>query len=71
MIQGLVTSGIKFVIDSERVAIDEEEMRGVLLRVQVFVRSPQFTQRNFFSDSSVAMLPESAAISESFNTSAV
>ena len=51
--------------------IREDEVRGVLLCVQDFVRSPYFTQRNFFSDSGVTMLAESAAICDSITNSAV
>ena len=51
--------------------IAEDEMRGALLCVQDFVRSPHFTQRNFFSDSGVALLTESAAMYDSITISAV
>ena len=51
--------------------IREDEGRGALLCVQDFVRSPHFTQRNFFSDSGVTMLAESAAIGHSITNSAV
>ena len=51
--------------------ICEDEERGVLFCVQDSVRSPHFTQRNFFSDSGVAMLAESAAICDSITNSAV
>ena len=43
-------------------------MRGALLCVQDAVRSPHFTQRNFFSDSGVT---DSAAICNSITISAV
>ena len=36
-------------VSYDRVAIREEEVRGVLLCVQDFVRSSHFTQRSFFS----------------------
>ena len=36
-----------------------------------FVKSPHFTQRNFFSESGVAMLAESAAICDSITSSAI
>ena len=49
----------------------EDERRGALLCVQYFVRSPHFTQRNFFSDSRVTMLAEFAAICDSITNSAV
>ena len=48
----------------------EDEVRGALLCVQDFVRSPHFTQRKCFSDSGVTMLAESAAICDSITTSA-
>ena len=51
--------------------IREDEVRGALLCVQDFVRNPHFTQRNFFSDSGVTMLAESAAICDSITNSAV
>ena len=51
--------------------ISEDEVRGALLCVHDFVRSPHFTQRNFFSDSGVTMLAESAAICDSITNSAV
>ena len=51
--------------------IREDELRGALLCVQDFARSPHFTQRNFFSDSGVTMLTESAAICDSITNSAV
>ena len=48
-----------------------DEVRGALLCVQDFVKSPHFSQRNFFSDSGVAMLAESAAICDNITNSAV
>ena len=51
--------------------IREDEVRGALLCVQDFVRSPHFTQRNLFSDSGVTMLTESAAFCDSITNSAV
>ena len=51
--------------------ICEDEVRGALLCVRDFMRSPHFTQRNFFSDSGVTMLAESAAICDSITNSAV
>ena len=59
-----MTSGDKFTINLVRIAIKEEEVRGVLLSVQDFVTSPHFTQRNFFSESGVTILSEAAAISD-------
>ena len=50
--------------------IREDEVRGALLCEQGFVRSPHFTQRNFFLDSGVTMLAKSAAICDSISNSA-
>ena len=71
IVHGLVTTGERFIINIERVMICEDEVRGALLCVQDFVSSPHFTQRNFFSDSGIAMLAESAAICDSVTTSEV
>ena len=46
-------------------------MRGVLFCVQDFVRSPHFTQRNFFSETGLTMLSESVAIADSIASSPV
>ena len=51
--------------------ICEEEVHSAILCVQDFVRNPHFTQRNFFSDSGIAMLVESAAISDRITHNAV
>ena len=51
--------------------ICKDEVHSAILCVQDFVRSPHFTQRNFFSDSGIAMLPESAALSDRITHSAV
>ena len=51
--------------------IHEHEVGVALLCVQDFVRNPHFTQRNFFSDSGVTMMAESAAICDSITNSAV
>ena len=51
--------------------ISGDEVRGALLCVQDFVRSPHFTQRNFFSDSGVTISAEPAAICDSITNSAV
>ena len=56
------TRGERFIVNLVRVAVKEEEMRGVLLCVQDIVRSPQFSQKSFFSDSGWTMLSESVAI---------
>ena len=71
IIRGPVISGERFIINLERVMICEDEMRGALLCVQDFVRSPHFTQRNFFSDSGVTMLAESVAMCDSITNSDV
>ena len=51
--------------------ICEGEVRGALLCVQDLLRRPHFTQRNFFSDSGIATLAESAAICDSIVSSAL
>ena len=66
-----LTSGEIFVISLDRCVIVESEVRGTLLRVQDLVRSPHFAQRNFFSDSRIAMLTQSATICDSIPSSAV
>ena len=66
-----MTLSEKFVINLDRVMISEDEVRGALLCVQAFVRSAHFTQRNFFWDSGVTMLTESAAICDSITNSAI
>ena len=55
----------------DRVAIKKEELRGVLLCVQDFVRSPHFTQGIFFSETGLIMLSESVAIADSITSSPV
>ena len=57
-LRGPLPSGEKFSVTSDRVAIREDIVRGVLLCVQVFVRDPVFTQRSFFSETGVEMLPK-------------
>ena len=71
IVRGPVTSGERFTINLDCVMIHGDEVRGALLCVQVLVRSPHFTQRNFFSDSGIAMLAGSAAICDSITSSAV
>ena len=71
IVRGPQTSGEEFIINLERVMIAEDEVRSALLCVQSSVRSPQFTQGNFFSDSGIAMLVESSAICDSITHSAV
>ena len=69
-VRGPVTFGEKVVINLDRVIIHEDEVRGALLCVQDFVRIPHFTHRNFFLDSGVNMLAESAAICDRITNSA-
>ena len=71
MIRGSSASCEAFTINLDRVAINKEEVRGVLLCVQDFVRSPHFTQRNFFSETGLATLSESVAIADSISSSPV
>ena len=71
MIRGPPTHGENFIVSLSRVAIKEEEVRGVLLCVQDFVRSPHFTQRSFFSESGLTMLSESVATADSITSSPV
>ena len=69
--RGPVTCGKRFIINLDRVMICEDEVQSAILCVQDFVRSPHFTQRKFFSDSGIAMLAESAALSHRITHSAV
>ena len=55
----------------DQVATREEEVRCVLLCVQDFVRSPHFTQRNFFYEPGVTILSKAAAIFDSITSSCV
>ena len=71
IVRGLLTCGGRFIIISDRVMICEDEVQSAILCVQDFVRSPHFTQRSFFSDSGIAMLTESAAISDRITNNAV
>ena len=71
IVRGPVTCGGRFIINLDRVMIFEDEVQSAILCVQDFVRSPHFTQRSFFSDSGIAMLTESAAISDRITNSAV
>ena len=70
-LRGPVTWGGRIIINLDRVMICEDEVQSVILCVQDFVRSPHFTHRNFFPDSGIAMLAESAAISDRITHSAV
>ena len=71
LIRGSSTQCEAFTISLDRVAINKEEVRGVLLCVQDFVRSPHFTQRSFFLETSLSMLSESVAIADSITSSPV
>ena len=71
VIGGSTTPGEAFSISLDRVAINKEEVRGVLLCVKDFVRSPHFTQRKFFSEIGLTMLSESVAIADSIASSPV
>ena len=51
--------------------ICESNVHSGILCMQGFIRSPHFTQRNFFSDSGIAMSAESAAISDGITHFAV
>ena len=70
-IRGPVTSGGRFTVNLDRVAIREELVRGVLMFVLDFVRDSVFTQRSFFSETGVAMLSEDAAISKTITSSSL
>ena len=61
-------SGEKIIFSLDRVPIEEEGVRGVLLCEQDFVRSPHFTQRSFFSESCLPLLSESVAIADSITS---
>ena len=71
IVRGPVTCGGRFIISLDRVMICKDEVQSAIFSVQDFVRSPHFTQRSFFSDSGIAMLTESAAISDRITHSAV
>ena len=71
IVRGPVTCGGRFIINLDLVMICKDEVQSAILCVQDFVRSPHFTQRSFFSDSGIAMLTESAAISDRITHSAV
>ena len=56
IVRGRVTCGGQFIINLDRVMIWEDEVHSAILCVQDFIRSPHFTQRNFFSDFGITML---------------
>ena len=70
VIRGPACRGERFFFSLDPVTIKNEKVRVVLLFAQVFVRSPQFTQRSF-SDSGLTMLFESVAIADSIASSPV
>ena len=71
IVRGPVSCGGRFITNLERVMICEDEVHRAILCVQDFIRSPHVNQRNFFSDSGIAMLAESAANSDKITHSAV
>ena len=71
VIRGSSTWCEDFTISLDRVVINKEEVRGALFCVKDFVRSPHFTQRNFFSETGLTMLSESVAIADSIASSPV
>ena len=71
VIRGSSTQCEDFTISLDRIAINKEEVRGVLLCVQDFVRSPNLTQKCFFSETGLSMLSESVAIADSITSSPV
>ena len=71
VIRGPATLGERFIINLDRVAIKENEVRGVLLCKQVFVQRPHFTHRSFFSESGLRMLSESVVINDFITSSSV
>ena len=71
VIRGPPTFGGNFSLRLNQVAINEEEVRDVLLCVQDFARSPHFSQGSFFSESGLTMLSESVAIADSITPNPV
>ena len=70
IVRGTVTCGGRFIISLDRVMICKDEVHSAIVCVQDFIRSPHFTQQKFFSDSGIAMLAESASISDRITHSA-
>ena len=70
IVRGPVFSGESFIMNLDRVMTCEVEVHGAMLCVPDFVRCVHFSQRNFFSDSGVAMLAESAAVCDSITSTA-
>ena len=48
VLHGPATRGERFFVNVNRAVIKEDEVSGVLLCLQDFVRRPHFTQRSFF-----------------------
>ena len=71
IVPGPVTCGGRFTNNLDRVMICEDQVHSAILCVQDFIRSPHFTQRNFFSDSGITIVAESVAISDRITHSAV
>ena len=71
VIRGPATRGERFNINNDRVAIKDGGVRGVLLCVQDYVRSPYFRQRSFLSDSGLAIFFESVGIGDSSTSSSI
>ena len=71
IVHGPVTCGGRLIINLDRVMICEDEVHSAIICVQDFIRIPHFTQRNFFPDSGIAMLAESASISDRITHSAI
>ena len=69
VIHGPAIRGKSFKISRDRVAIKQENMRGVVLCARDFVRNPHLRQRHFFSKSGVKRLSESVAIADSIMSS--
>ena len=59
-VHGPVTHGENFMVNLDRVATAEKELRGVLLCVQDCVKCPHFTKWNFFFESCIPMLSQVA-----------
>ena len=68
VIRGPATHGEQFIFGLECVTIKGEEVRGVLLCLQDFVRSPHFKQRNCFSETGLTMLVEFFGIADSITS---
>ena len=71
IVRGPVASGEMFFVIIDRVLVAEDEVQGALLCVQNYFKSPHFTQWSFFLGSGIAIVTESAAISDSITISAV